>query len=78
MQDIHPEFLYGGLSVAEYVQLVSETRDVKSEVVSLVDLIRDLAKYPLPTPEEQFQRISLVCRAMRALLAQEDSYPSSR
>ena len=68
--DTHPEFLYGGLSIAEYVQLVLETREIKREVIALVDLIRDLAKYPYPTPEEQFQRISLICRAIRALLAQ--------
>jgi len=71
MQDAWPEFLYGGLSIAEYVRLVlSEDRGIKREVIALVDLIRDLAKYPYPTPEEQFQRISLICRAIRALLAQ--------
>lgn len=74
MQDTWPEFLYGGLSVAEYVQVVlTENRHMKSELRGLVDLIRDVAKYPYPTPEEQFQRISLLCRAMRALLAQEDA-----
>lgn len=73
MEDTWPEFLYGGLSVAEYVQCVLASREVKSELRGLIDLIRDIAKYPYETPEEQFQRISLICRAMRALLAQSDS-----
>jgi len=72
--DAWPEFLYGGLSIAEYVQRVlSEDRGIKHEAIAIVDLIREVAKYPYPTPEEQFQRISLLCRALRALLAQADS-----
>jgi hypothetical protein len=74
MQDAWPEFLYGGLSIAEYVQRVlSEDRGIKHEAIAIVDLIREVAKYPYPTPEETFQRISLLCRALRALLAQADS-----
>jgi hypothetical protein len=68
-EDTWPEFLYGGLSMSEYIQLVSETREVKSELFALVDLLYDIAKYPYPTPEETFQRVSMICRAMRALLA---------
>lgn len=69
--DTHPEFLYGGMSIAEYVQHVLAERDVKSELRSLVDLIRDIAKFPHETPEQTFQSINQICRAMRALLAQD-------
>ena len=68
--DTHPEFLYGGMSIPEYVQHVLSTRDVKSELQSLVDLIRDIAKFPHESPETTFQHINLICRAMRALLVQ--------
>lgn len=37
-----PEFLYGGLTIDEYVHLVQEEdRDVKEEVVALVCHLRD-------------------------------------
>ena len=65
--DIHPEFLYGGMSILQHVL---STRDVKSELQSLVDLIRDIAKFPHESPETTFQHINLICRAMRALLVQ--------
>jgi hypothetical protein len=53
-------------------RVLSEDRGIKHEAIAIVDLIREVAKYPYPTPEETFQRISLLCRALRALLAQGD------
>lgn len=69
-EDTWPEFLYGGLTIADYVQKVLSERDVKSELQSLVDLIRDIAKFPHETPDQTFQHINQICRAMRALLLQ--------
>ncbi len=65
-----PEFLYGNKTVEEYVQLVlNEKRDIKHEISALVNLIRDVAKYPFETQEETFVRISLLCGVVQHLLA---------
>jgi hypothetical protein len=70
-EDKWPEFLYGGLSIEDYVQLVlsDENREIKNEIFGLLNMIRDIAKYPYPTPEETFRYISAYCRAICALLA---------
>jgi hypothetical protein len=69
MEDNWPEFLYGNSTIEEYIHLVRiEKRDVRNEVASLVNLIRDIAKHPYETPEETFKRISLLCRVIESLL----------
>lgn len=69
-EDVWPEFLYGGLTLDRYIELVTTTRDTKREVLALVDLIQDITKYPYPASEEQFQYITMICRAIRGLVSQ--------
>lgn len=71
MQDVWPEFLYGGKTIDEYLQLVQdEKRDLKDEIVGLVRLIQDIAKYPYDTPEQTYEVTCALCCGIRALLNQ--------
>ena len=68
MQDLWPEFLYGGKTIDEYLELVKdEKRDLKGEIEGLVDLIQDIAKYPY-TPQQNLSIIRGLCAGIRALL----------
>ena len=68
MQDLWPEFLYGGKTIDEYLELVKdEKRDLKGEIEGLVDLIQDIAKYPY-TPQQNLSIIRALCAGIRALL----------
>lgn len=76
-EDTWPEFLYGGMTITEYVQHVVTTRDPTSEVIALVELVRDYTDYPFRTPGKTFQYINLIARATRILLAQSDPRAST-
>lgn len=69
-EDNWPEFLYGGLEIAEYVQHVVSTREVKPELFALIDLVRDLTEYPFHEHGKTYQYLHRICHAMRALLTQ--------
>lgn len=72
MEDNWPEFLYSSLTLEEYVDLVRrEKRNTKDEIAALVQLIRDIAKYPYETSEETFKRLALLCDAVQMILAME-------
>jgi hypothetical protein len=72
-EDTWPEFLYGGMTIAEYVRHVVAIRDAKSEVVALVDLLQDLVDHPFHPPEKTFQYVRVIAHAQRALLAHSSS-----
>lgn len=65
MEDTWPEFLFGGLSIDEYVALVrEEEREIKDEIVALLCHLRDVAKYPFDSQEETSRRTMVVLEAV--------------
>jgi hypothetical protein len=67
--DNWPEFIYGNMSIKEYVRLVRDSeRDIKEEIALLTLRIRDIAKYPYDDPEETFKVTSKMCEAICSLL----------
>lgn len=67
--DIWPEFLYGNMTIDEYIQLVNdEKRDIYEEIMGLTHLIQDVAKHPFEEPEHTFVLIRELCNGIRALI----------
>ena len=64
-----PEFIYGDVSISEYIEkVITEKRDIKDEIIALVDFIADIAKYPFEDGEQTFLYINACCKAIRGLM----------
>lgn len=63
-----PPFIYSKITIPEYIEQVIKEKDVKTEIIALVDFINDLAKYPFDDGETNFLYITACCKAIRGLM----------
>ena len=63
-----PPFIYGTMTIRQYVtQVIEEKKDVKCEIIALVDFISKTAQFPFDDNEQTFLYINACCKAIRGL-----------
>lgn len=63
-----PPFIYGNITIHEYIEYVIKEKDVKQQIEFLLEFINDIAKYPFEDGERNFIYINACCKAIRGLM----------